>query len=182
MLVGFFFTNEESMILSSDWLCFDCRGSRRLEDWWLPHHWSLQKLHHCTLLPSLHICHYWGKTTDIVSALVSQKNSEETYFFLIYDLDLINFEMFIHEKLLFSHIFLKFNVWVLVVMIIFEVFFCHCKILNKKGYSKVIGIEIKTNRVNGNTNHTCTWTLKFSLSSFVLIKIKKKKFYWNFCV
>lgn len=72
----------------------------------------------------------------MVSALVSQKNNEETYFFLIYDLDLINFEMFIHEKLLFSHIFLKFNVWVLVVMIIFEVFFCHCKILNKKDTQK----------------------------------------------
>lgn len=32
----------------------------------------------------------------IVSALISQKKIEETYFFLIYDLDLINFEMFIH--------------------------------------------------------------------------------------
>lgn len=63
-LLDFFLLNKKCMIFSGDWLCFDCRGSRRLEDWWLPHHWGLQKLHHCTLLPSLHICHYWGKTTD----------------------------------------------------------------------------------------------------------------------
>lgn len=131
-----FFMNEESMILSSDWLCFDCRGSRRLEDWWLPHHWGLQKLHHCSLLPSLHICYHWGNTADNNFSIGLSKEQWGNLFFLIYDLELINFEMFIHEKLLFSHIFLKCNVWVLVVMIVFEVFFCHCKILNKKDTQK----------------------------------------------
>lgn len=61
-------------------------------------------------------------------------------------------------------------------MIVFEVFFCYCKILNKKGYLKVIGIEIKINRENGNINYFCIWILKFSLLLIVLIKIKKKNF------
>lgn len=36
--------------------------------------------------------------------------------------------------------------------------------------------------MNGNTNHSCTWTLKFSLSSIVLIKIKKKILLKFLCV